>query len=469
MTRRQWGFSVAVVLLCCVQTTYADQVDDYVRGFIQRHQIPGISIAVVHHGKLVKAAGYGMANLELSVPATQNTLYEIGSISKQFTAEAVMMLVEEGKLQLTDPIGKFLPEAPAAWARITVAELLTHTSGLKDWEAAGILTYRREYTPKEYIDLIAAQPLDFAPGTRWAYTNSSYPLLGLIIERVSGKPFEQFVEERIFKLAEMPTARLRHPEQIVPNRASGYIEAQGELRNGEPLRPGIIAPNGGIMASAVDMARWDIALHSGLLLKPALVQQMMTIVRLNDGKPGISGMAWFADTFHGHRMVLHNGSTLGGFSSVVYHYLDDDLGIAVLCNIDRWNAVNVVAEHLAGMFVPGVSVMSLPGNKADEARTTRMLQFMSDLAAGKDPDLLAPNLRGNIWTSFRRTVGENLEVRRKFELVDYEDFGATGAERFGEVIRSIERYRLETGTKAVYYSFEFTREGKITRMVPEED
>ncbi len=469
MRRAVYLISLFTVLFTATAAVAADDIDTYVGGFIKRHNIPGMAIAVVKDGKLVKAAGYGMANLELSVPADKDSLFEIGSISKQFTAEAVMMLVEEGTLALGDPVSKYLPDAPAAWAKITIANLLTHTSGLRDWEAAGILSYRREYSPKEYIDLIAAQPLDFQPGAHWAYTNSSYPLLGLVIERVSGKPFEQFVTERIFRAAAMPTARFRHPEQIVPGRASGYVDVKGELRNGEPLRPGIIAPNGGIMASAIDMAAWDAALFSGRLLKPATVQQMMSMVRLNDNTTGASGMAWFADDFHGHPFALHNGSTLGGYSAVVYHYTKDKLGIAVLCNIDRWNAVNVAAQHIAGLVVPGISVSSLLPQPADEGRSARMLEFLADVAAGKDPDLLAPELKGRISPGFRDWFARHLKAKQNFALVDREDFGIGGTTRVGSQVRWVERYRMDTTAGTVYYRFDLNPEGKVTRFYPEED
>lgn len=465
--RRVYLASVLLVVLSAVST--ADDIDTYISGFIQRHNIPGMSIAVVRDGKVIKAAGYGMSNLELSVPATGETLFEIGSISKQFTAEAVMMLVEDGKLAITDPVSKYLPEVSPAWAKITIAHLLTHTSGLHDWEAAGILSYRREYAPKEYIDLIAGRPLDFEPGTRWAYTNSSYPLLGLVIQRISGMPFEQFVIERIFKKAAMPSARFRHPEQVVPNRASGYVDARGELRNGEPLRPGIIAPNGGILASASDMAAWDAALFSGRLLKLATFEQMTSVVQLSDGTAGASGMAWFVDEFHGHPFILHNGSTLGGYSSVVYHYLNDKLGVAVLCNIDRWNAVNVAAQHVAGLVVPGISTSSLPPLKGDKELSGRMLQFLTDLAAGKDPDLLAPEMRGQVSKGFRDWIARHLKSKQDFILVDREDLGPAGKMRVGSRVRWVERYRMDTSGGPVYYLFDFTPEGKVTRFFPEED
>ena len=345
---------LAVFVFCsCIPSATADQVDSFARAFIKRRAIPAAAVAVVKDGKIVKAAGYGTANLEAGVPATEHTLFEIGSITKQFTAEAVMMLVDEGKVGLTDPIGTYLQGIPPEWTPITVAHLLTHTSGLHDWESAGDLSYRREYTSSEYIALIASQSLDFTPGTRWSYTNSGFPLLGMIVEKASGTSYETFVSERIFKRAGMTDTRFKHPEDIVRARAAGYVDRTGVLQNGEPLRPRIIAPNGGILSSAIDMARWEIALAEGTLLPRDTLSQMTAPVRLSDGTAFSStGTAWFIQTFRGHRMLLHNGSTIAGFSSVVYWYPDDRLMVVALANIDRWNAINVLATRVADFFVP---------------------------------------------------------------------------------------------------------------------
>ncbi len=462
--------AVCCLLIACTTILQADEIDDYVKGFISRHRIPAAAIAVTKNGKLVKAAGYGTANLEWATPTTPDTLFEIGSITKQFSAEAVMMLAQDGKLAVDDPIAKYLPEVPAIWSKITIRQLLTHTSGIPDWEAANLLSYRREYTAKEYIHLLDARPLDFQPGTQWAYTNSTYPLLGIIVERVSRMPFEEFVTERIFKLAGMKTARFRHPEQIVSKRAAGYIDVEGQLRNGEPLRPQVIAPNGSIMASALDLAAWDIALFQGHLLKPDTIREMTTAVTLPNGRQGVSGMAWFKTSFHNHSMLIHNGSTIAGFSAVVYHYTTDDIGVVVLFNIDRWNAVNTVAEHLAGMFVPGASISSLaPRTEDDSARIARFTGFLSDIASGKDPEILAPGLRGRISPERRRSIGKLLKSKQWVVCLDVEDYGPRGREQLGDVIRWTERYRIDTADGAVYYTLNFDPDGKVVRFVPEED
>ena len=469
MTARKFAAIFAVLLLCTFPLC-ADEVDRYVSGFMQRHGIPGMSLAVVRQGKLVKVAGYGKSNLELNVDATAESVFEIGSITKQFTAEAILMLVEEGKISLEAPVCRYLPACPAAWEKIKIRHLLTHTSGLSDWEANGYISYRQQYTAEEYIKAVGAHPLDFQPGERWAYTNSAFPLLGMVVERVTGGSYEQFVSERIFRPAGMTATRFKHAGDIVANRSGGYVDEGGQLHSGEPLRPLVIAPNGGIMSTAGDMGRWLSAYFGGRLLKPSTVEQMLTMVKLNNGEPGSSGMAWFRNSFKKHRMVLHNGSTVAGFSSVVYHYPDDDLSVVVLFNIDRWNAVNVLAQHVAGMYVPGASVDSLPERSDPEPELTRtMLRFLTELGEGKDPEMLADNLRGRVSKDRRASIAAEMKQLKSFTFVDKEGLSGEAQKRFGSVIRWIYRYRLTNEKFPVYYTIELTPEKKVARFVPEED
>jgi D-alanyl-D-alanine carboxypeptidase len=332
-----------------------DSVDALVRDFIRQKNIPSAAISVVHHGQVMKSAGYGIVNLELGVPATEHSVFEIGSMTKQITAEALMMLVEEGKLSIEDPLSKYLPGLPEAWSGIRLRHLMTHTSGLHDWEGDSAFSFRREYSTAEFVEFVSRHPLDFPPGSRFGYSNSAYPLLGKVLEKVAGVPYQQFVTDRIFKPAGMLETRFRDNASLVPNRASGYIDQQGTFINGERLRPAILAPNGGVLSTAADMARWNIALGKGVLVKPATMALMMTPTRFNDGSTfGGGGIAWFLSDLQGHRLVVHNGSTAAGFSSVVYRYPEDDLSVVVLFNIDRFDAVNKLAVDIAGFYVPAL-------------------------------------------------------------------------------------------------------------------
>jgi len=198
---------LGVCLSAAVSAAAADRVDEHVRAQLTARKLPGAAVAVVQGGRIVKSAGYGVASLELSAPVTPQTVFEIGSISKQFTANAILLLVEDGKLRLDDPVAKYVERTPPAWAAITIRHILTHTAGLADFDTGNIgFSYRREYTPDEFVALLAGQPLHFPPGDRWAYSNA-FPLLGSVIERASGMPYTSFVQERIFKKLGLESAR----------------------------------------------------------------------------------------------------------------------------------------------------------------------------------------------------------------------------------------------------------------------
>jgi D-alanyl-D-alanine carboxypeptidase len=460
---------VAMLSLASAAHAQTDSVDAFVGDFIQRHRIPGAAISVVHRGRVVKATGYGLANLELNVPATGHSVFEIGSMTKQVTAELVMMLVEEGKLSLDDSLTKYLPGAPDEWRGIRLRHLLTHTSGLHDWEGDTAFSYRREYTTEEFIAFVARYPLDFPPGARFSYTNSAFPLLGKVIEKVTGVPYERYATERVFKAAGMVETRFRHQADIVPNHASGYVDNKGTFENGEPLRPVIVAPNGGVLSTAADMARWNIALTNGVLVNPASMELMMTPVRFNDGSTFSGGIAWFLDAFRGHRFVLHNGSTVAGYSSVIYRYRDDDLSVVVLMNIDRFDTVNNLATNVASFYVPGLAIRSLRERPdPDPALSKRLLAMLADVADNRDSEMLAPNLRnpgGPVKTNPARGFKAS---NARMALLEVEDHGSNGVEHFGLKVRWVYRYKVTGDGRTAYYTIELTPDGKVTRFLQEQ-
>ena len=215
--------TLALVLListtCLAQDSFT-KVDEYVRSEMQAQQIPGVALAVVKDGKVVLARGYGLANIEHQVPVKPETIFQSGSTGKQFTATAVMMLVEEGKLGLEDKITKYFTDAPETWRDITVRHMLTHTSGTTDYPPD--FDYRRDYTEDELFQRIKTIPLAFQPGEKWSYSNIAYVMLGILIHKVSGKFYGDFLQERVFMPLEMSTARVISEADIVPNRAAGY-------------------------------------------------------------------------------------------------------------------------------------------------------------------------------------------------------------------------------------------------------
>ena len=233
----------------------ADPVDDYVRSQLASRRLPGVALAVVKDGRVVKTAGYGVASLESSVPVSPDTVSEIGSIQQAVRRQRDPVLVEDGKVTLDDPISTYLARTPPAWSAITIRHILTHTSGLADFDSGDIgFSYRREYTADEFVELLGKQPLAFPPGERWNYTNA-FPLLGMVVERASGMPYTEFVRARIFAPLGLRSARFKSASEVVPHRADGYLFKDGPYQHGEPLRPQIIAPNGGILINVLGLRR----------------------------------------------------------------------------------------------------------------------------------------------------------------------------------------------------------------------
>ena len=309
-----------------------ERVDAFVRAEMQRQRVPGVSIAIVKDGVIVKARGYGLSNVELAVPASPETVYQSGSVGKQFTATLVMMLVEEGRIGLEDPIGMYVPEAPARWNDITIRHLLTHTSGISDarWDSTD---FQRNYSEADLTRMIAAMPLDFAPGSKWKYSNPAYILLGIIVHRVTGKFYGDVLRERIFTPLGMTTARIISEADIVPNRAAGYQLVNGALKNQDWVSPAMnTTADGSLYLTVLDLAKWDAALYGETLLRRASLERMWTPVRLNDGTTHPYGFGWAFGDARGHRIIQHGGAWQG-FKSFIARYVDDRVTVIVLMNL----------------------------------------------------------------------------------------------------------------------------------------
>lgn len=368
----------------------ADKIDDYIIAQIKRLHVPGASLAIVRDGHITKAQGYGFANLELRSPATKETVYEIGSTSKQFTATAIMMLVEEGKVRLDDTITKYFPEAPQAWRGITIRHLLTHTSGIQNHVAVPHwldvfrtnLAFETAPSRDELLKMFFKLPLEFQPGETWAYDNTGYYLLGIIIEKASGKSYWQFLDERIFKPLGMNATRSTDPQPIVRDRASGYEWKNDHFENRPVLLPAIAFSAGSLLSTIEDMAKWDAALYTEKLLKKSSLDQMWTPPATNDGTvaPFNYGFGWFIENYHGHRLVQHSGGT-PGFSSAMYRFVNDKLTIIILTNhADR--ILDQLAIDLAGISLPALKRPE--ANTDPDPQTTAMLKdVVSGLLKGK--------------------------------------------------------------------------------------
>jgi CubicO group peptidase (beta-lactamase class C family) len=356
----------AALFLLLSAPARADKVDDFVKAQMQERNIPGVSIAVVRDGQVVKAQGYGLANVELNAAATAETIYQSGSVGKQFTATLVTMLVEEGKLKLDESIRTYMPEAPATWQGITVRHLLTHTAGVSN-ALYNDLDMRQDYTEEELFKRIAALPLDFQPGDKWNYSNCGYITLGFLVHKVTGRFYGDLLREKIFGPLGMTTARIIDEADIIPNRAAGYRLVDGKLKNQEWVAPKLnTTADGSLYLTVLDLAKWDAALYTEKLLKKASLDLMWTPVKLNDGaeaKTAPYGFGWFLGDTNGHRTILHGGAWQG-FTSNIARYVDDKLTVIVLANRSG-AAPDMIGRGIAGLYVPELAIVERVAVKID--------------------------------------------------------------------------------------------------------
>ena len=332
----------------------SDRVDDFVNHYIHEHHIPGCAIMVRHNGNVV-TGGYGIANLEHDVKVTPKTVFQSASVGKQFTDMAVMLLVDEGKLSLDDPVSKYFKDLklPDEWSGITVRHLLTHTSGLGNYPKW--LTYQEYYDENGLLNMVTMERLCYGPGERFEYSNLGYATLGILIHQVSGELYGDFLQKRVFDPLGMKHTRVISEEDVIQNRAAGYfLDDNNHPKNQVWVSPTFNSTADGTLYFTVeDLAKWAEALDAKRLLSPASFEQTWTPFKLKDGTNGPHpyGFGWFIDrTNSGHRKLWHDGGWQG-FSAYIARYPNDHLTVATLCNC-RDAETRYITEHIAGFYVP---------------------------------------------------------------------------------------------------------------------
>ncbi|HUE87106.1 MAG TPA: serine hydrolase [Vicinamibacterales bacterium] len=333
-----------------------DAIDGIVRAQMDAQRIPGIAVAVIRGGDIVKAQGYGVANVEHQVPVTGETIFQSGSVGKQFTAAAIMLLVEDGTVALTDPLTKFFPEGPPGWREITVRHLLTHTSGIPDY-TDGQLDYRRDHTEAELVTFAQSLSPEFPPGADWRYSNTGYILLGAIVRTASGKFYGDVLRERIFTPLGMTTARVISEAEIVPNRAAGYRLVQGTLQNQSWVAPSLnTTADGSLYLSLRDLIAWDRGLRARAILQPESWDAIAAPVTLNSGRKHPYGFGWAVDRVAGQPVQRHGGSWQG-FKASIARYLGDDVTVIVLANLAQANP-DRISDQIAATLIPKLSAVA---------------------------------------------------------------------------------------------------------------
>ncbi len=386
-------------------------VDQYVTTRVRELRIPGLALAVLKNGRVVKLGAYGLANLETNAPTTPATEFRIASLSKQFIATAVMLLVQEGKLGLDDRATKYLDDAPATWDEITIRQLLTHTSGL----VRDPIDYH-PYTEQPITDVITAAyalPLNSAPGGRWLYSNIGYYVLAQVITKVSGTPWDAFIAERLFVPAHMTATRTGNAKEVIINRASGYSEVNHATVNAENWIA--VRPSGAFISSALDLAQWDAFMDSHNPLSPANRRLMRTPALLIDSARVDYGFGWYVDSFLGRARIHHDGQ-YPGFRADYERFEDDSLTVIVLANSDR-SDLAALALKVAGFYASTLTMPPFTLSAAVAGHAVADSQPIAIRITATDDGKAAPNslVEMEIWDASGNTVYKEHKADESFD------------------------------------------------------
>ncbi|MFN2595947.1 MAG: serine hydrolase domain-containing protein [Pyrinomonadaceae bacterium] len=344
-------------------------IDKIASQTLARTGVPSASVAVVKGGQIAYEQAYGDARLDPRTPATTKMRYSVGSISQQFTATAILMLAEEGKLRLDDPVGRFLPDLTRA-NEVTIRQILSHTSGYQDyWPQDYVPPFMLQTaTAQKILDLWARKPLDFEPGTRWQYSNTNYVIAGLIVEKASGTPFVEFLQKRIFTPLKMESVVNIDQTKLTESDPTGYMRyALGPLRPAPKEGKGWLFAAGELAMTADDLAKWDIAMINRSLLKPDSYREMQTEVKLKNGDGTHYGLGIDLFTQDGHRVIEHGGE-VSGFTSDNVVLPDDHVAVAVLTNQDAVGAASTIAQRVGSLFIAAPGAQSVAAQKLAQVR-----------------------------------------------------------------------------------------------------
>ena len=428
---------------------------------MQAEHIPGVAILVTQDGKVLKRAAYGEASLELHTPLSADDRFEIGSITKAFTATLVMQLVEQGKLALADPVGKYLAQAPPAWQDITVERLLSHQSGLKDYAFVPGLELLEKWTMQDWWAKMPTLPLDFAPGTDAAYSNTNYVLLGLIVEKIEGRACRQLVEERILQPLGMTHTLWNDDQTIIDRRAAGYLTRKVGIINRPPITE--TGFDCGLVSSVDDLARFDEGLRAGKLLRPETLERMRTAATLPGGHRTSFGLCWWMTSLRGHWVVSHGGET-AGYAGNLSWYPDEKLDVVVLTNLSDTNT-DLLVRRIAGLYAPEVAIQTLPeAPDPDPALTQQLLAALHALAAGEVAScpLMDPDYAAKLDTARGKRILASLTAFKDASALAFLEAEPSESDR-------ILRYRTHANGKAFVIAFVVTKQAKIYAVATREE
>lgn len=328
------------------------RIQQIIESHVTKHDFMG-SVLIAKGDRVLLSQGYGSANLEWDIPNSPTTKFRLGSVTKQFTASCVLLLEERGKWKITDPIKKYMPDAPAAWDKVTIYHLLTHTSGIPSF--TGFPDYAdskaKTTTPKELVDRFRTKPLEFEPGTKWNYSNSGYVLLGYLIEKVSGQSYQQFLQANIFDRLGMEDSGYDSNTAIIHHRASGYTPSRDGIMNTGFNNMTVPFSAGGLYSTTEDLLKWERGLFGGKVLSAASLKEMTTPFKEN------YAFGLFVSSPNGHKKIDHGGG-IEGFNTELAYWPEDELTVVVLANLNGGAPDEIAAQVAATIHGEKVTLPS---------------------------------------------------------------------------------------------------------------
>lgn len=342
---------LSIIISCPCTSVFAqsleNKIDSLILTVLDNENDPGGVFMVAHNGKTIYEKAFGKANLELDVNLTPQSVFQLGSMTKQFTAIAVLMLEEQGKLNVGDPVSKYVPDYPSG-EKITLHHLLTHTSGIKDFTKMKSLSTiaQKEMSPKMMVDFFKNEPSDFAPGEKFDYNNSGYVLLGYIIELVSGEQYEDFIRKHIFEKIGMNQSYYASDRQVINKRAYGYQKKEERYVNKTVISFSVPFSSGSLMSTSGDMLKWQRALNQNLLLSAAETQKAFRKYKLNNGEEFAYGYGWHIREIDGTPTREHGGSIFG-FKTMGVYIPSEDIYVIGLSNCDCHSPTKITGDIAA--------------------------------------------------------------------------------------------------------------------------
>jgi D-alanyl-D-alanine carboxypeptidase len=395
------GFAGGASAADPVSAAVARKIDGDVKSLLHRYAVPGATVMMLRNGRVTFVEAYGSRDLRRRLPARPDTFFEIGSITKQFTAASILQLQEAGKLQINRPLSDYLPDAPHA-KEVTLRQLLTHTSGLHDYlDLPPRDVDRLASRPISYNDLIARVaplPLDFEPGSRWSYSNTGYLLLGKVIETVSGQTYEGYLRRHILGPLQMKNTHTTADEARLPNAAIGYEHVDGKLERAPIIDPGWAGAAGFLVAPMSDLAKWDAALRGGKVVSPASYREMATPFVTTKNGSADYGLGLFVDSAYGEPRIGHTGGSLG-FTTADEYFPRQDVRIIAFTNLgdNTPEAGEALTNVIFADLYPAIAAMAqkpAPGENAAITQTVRAA--FRELQAGKGYSRFAAHLRDKL-------------------------------------------------------------------------